>query len=197
MGCPKCRRELNLDPDSGIASCERCGGMYVPIGVFDELIEGSEDYDDGLPEEGTRAGDLLDYLRMNGRKIVSDRDCPSCGERLVRKAYAAFQGMSLDFCWPCVSIWFDHGEFERVAAFDETDPEGSGTKKAPKKLRVIKAMGREINALRETAERCGHSRAGRGAQRAADHLAHYLGRYRSAKAKARRRRKRRESGEGA
>jgi len=188
MRCPKCRSALQVEAalDGAVSSCKDCGGIFVPLHALETLLLAHTDEDD--PD---RPGELVSYLRLHGRKIQGERPCPKCGKTMVRKMYPAMGYTSLDFCWPCQSVWFDEGELEKVADSSggkagEGGGKGKRKRRRRKGLRVVRELTHEAQKLRHMPIQSRHQR------QSARELENFLGAYHKAKHRARARRRKKK-----
>lgn len=104
MDCPKCKdRSLAALRDVPIdgASCSRCGGIWVA----DEAAIGA-----------------VPPVEVPAPRAASDRAddrgglCPNGHGLLTRARTHVEDGFFLERCATCHGIWFDHGEWQRIAA---------------------------------------------------------------------------------
>lgn len=185
MECPKCGAPLAREEEAPGRPfvCGGCRGLWLTLEGLETVRSGlrlAREDDDEAP------GELVEYLRMHGRKIRSGRRCPACGGVMARKAYPALAHTALDFCWPCGAVWFDKGELAKVSGLDPADP-AEAPQPRRGKLRVVRSLETELRDWRRIGP-AGHR--GRDAVR---DITHFLSSYHRAKARARRRRKGRKS----
>ena len=106
MNCPKCRKDSLVPAPSGGDNafvCNGCRGWWVSR----ELVESSTAHyllegDDGLPSTSTEA-DLRTGL------------CPHGHGLMIRARIDLAPRFYLERCPHCGGIWFDRGEWDRVA----------------------------------------------------------------------------------
>ena len=105
MNCPKCNaarlHPLQLAEDLGAWSCESCNGIWIPAG---KAI--------GAQPPG---GLVVD----EERGVDSDKKAGICPEGhgiLMRAQTHLEDGFYLERCNSCFGVWFDKGEWQRVAA---------------------------------------------------------------------------------
>jgi Zn-finger nucleic acid-binding protein len=107
--CPVCGtgllpREFH---DEVVAKCPECGGMWFDS---EELLRAQQHLDSSIvwPERLAGYADTLEVKR--DRSMV----CPRDEVALVSIHYGP-SAVVVDVCPNCSGIWFDHGEFEKVA----------------------------------------------------------------------------------
>jgi membrane associated rhomboid family serine protease/ribosomal protein L37AE/L43A len=95
--CPQCKVDLErrIDGDRVMWVCPRCSGRTVGMGLLRRTV--ARDYANRIWSEAIEA------------ERVGDRDCPSCGRRMLTSSTKA---VDLDVCKGCQLVWFDPGEFE-------------------------------------------------------------------------------------
>jgi Zn-finger nucleic acid-binding protein len=177
MHCPKCGEGLEQknETNGGIHRCAGCAGLFITLNALTKLLA---NLSLAAGHEDERAEDLVEYLKMHGRKIKSNRTCPVCAEAMVRKAYPAMQHTALDFCWACQSAWFDRGELNKVAGLDPNVPlsRGGGKKKGLRTMKNLSKLQRDRRCIS-------------GDPHGLHELASFLSSYEAAKSRARRKRK--------
>lgn len=111
--CPKCQKTgLRLvglesgrraqDEPPGIATCAYCAGYWAQRGDTEVAVEDPAERFESVPEHDP-AADLKAGL------------CPFGHGILIRARVPLEPGFFLDRCMKCGGIWFDRGEFERLA----------------------------------------------------------------------------------
>jgi Zn-finger nucleic acid-binding protein len=128
LSCPKCREETlerkeplvykrHEDEETPLypARCTRCKGVWLTRDEIHQWRAGEGRLEISPSEEPPAD---LEVDRKAGL-------CPDCGRILVRAALdgnEAEQGrFYLDRCAHCGGIWFDHGEWNELAADEELD----------------------------------------------------------------------------
>jgi Zn-finger nucleic acid-binding protein len=128
LSCPKCREETlerkeplvykrHEDEETPLypARCTRCKGVWLTRDEIGQWRSGGGvlkiSPSEAPPED-------LEVDRKAGL-------CPDCGRILVRAALSESDGgqsaFYLDRCANCGGIWFDHGEWNELAADEELD----------------------------------------------------------------------------
>ncbi|MBX7084197.1 MAG: zf-TFIIB domain-containing protein [Nannocystaceae bacterium] len=122
--CPHCQIALcgwGLAPTAArpsghpLASCERCGGVWLPAPTRQALI------DDAARAAAARgdvvASEVVRRQLPTGTltQAVKYRRCPSCAQPMARKNFGGCSGVLVDEC-RC-GTFFDAGELEDTLAF--------------------------------------------------------------------------------
>lgn len=113
MICPACGKALadTLKDGVRVISCPACGGLWIGELQLEE-IEGRED-------RFLRWLDLDLWKDFEEHDIgLSERGCPSCGEKLHRIEHRDI-GAVIEICVRCRAVWFDAGELEAVLGYLE------------------------------------------------------------------------------
>lgn len=128
LSCPKCREETlerkeplvykrHEDEETPLypARCTRCKGVWLTRDEIQQWRAG-----DGVLELSPSEEPPAD-LEVDRKAGL----CPDCGRILVRAALDGEEGelgrFYLDRCAHCGGIWFDHGEWNELAADEELD----------------------------------------------------------------------------
>jgi Zn-finger nucleic acid-binding protein len=98
MKCPKCENESLDERRNGAAACAACGGMWMPMYEVPRLIE--EAVAEAEPQPG-----------IDGRSGM----CPNGHGIMSRARIDAATPFTLERCASCFGVWFDRGEWRRVA----------------------------------------------------------------------------------
>jgi Zn-finger nucleic acid-binding protein len=107
--CPSCGEKLSSRSyhNHVVEKCPGCAGMWFSA---EELQRVRKDSDESIDWTGK----LLEYgnkLRVKeGRRMK----CPQDGAELVAIHYGPSE-VVVDICTKCRGVWFDHGEFAKVA----------------------------------------------------------------------------------
>jgi len=174
--CPKCKTvELKTAGEGGtpVLRCYQCHGMWVSLKEAEDLL---------------MRGAITDPASMLPQKVDADGIAGLCPDGHGIMARARIEGPDpfyLDRCSHCLGIWFDGGEWERLASLhlasnlsDLFDPEHrrrlvSERIESGHRARMIEELGSElverIDALAETIE------AHRGRSEAKGYLKQKLG----------------------
>ena len=113
QNCPRCREHrLEEVPDtagSPVKVCGGCGGLWVPGGALGRIGRTEMVYsslaDDGKPGADTTAAGL----------------CPEGHGMMARATADLSPPVPLDRCPHCCGIWFDRGEWQRLASTSLAD----------------------------------------------------------------------------
>lgn len=102
MNCPKCKEELENLQIKGlnILYCKQCKGIYIKFPMLKKMSE--------MLQTKT---DIINPAEMETIKVKEEqRMCPDCAKPMD-KVY--FNGIIVDKCSECNSIWFDNGELAK------------------------------------------------------------------------------------
>lgn len=99
MKCPKCENEQLEERRNGAAACTNCGGMWMPMYEVPRLID----------EAVSAAGES--QPSADGRSGM----CPSGHGIMSRARIEAATPFTLERCATCFGVWFDRGEWQRLA----------------------------------------------------------------------------------
>ncbi len=111
--CPECRISLAASTVGTLQleQCHRCGGLWLPLALFERLAADRE-------ERGEVLGSLPGAAGVGEvwETTVRYRPCPDCGNLMNRTNYGRISGVILDACKQH-GLWFDQDELRRVLAF--------------------------------------------------------------------------------
>ena len=112
MKCPACDSFLVHDEASefGFWRCPKCGGLWMPFGVLEELIS----HEEGLWEEAEEVRKVKEETVGEGKRI-----CPEDGAVLRAIPYREDAKVRVDECPTCSGIWLDAGELRKIG--DDTE----------------------------------------------------------------------------
>ena len=102
MNCPKCKEELENLQIKGlnILYCKQCKGIYIKFPMLKKMSE--------MLQTKT---EIINPAEMETIKVKEEqRICPDCSKPMD-KVY--FNGIIVDKCSECNSIWFDNGELAK------------------------------------------------------------------------------------
>jgi len=109
FSCPSCDGSLVSKEvhEHVVLRCLDCGGIWLSRETIDKIKEGRDEsieWPDNLSEY---AGEL---------EVEPERkmECPGDGAALVSVKYGS-SSVIVDVCPVCGGVWFDHGEFGKVA----------------------------------------------------------------------------------
>lgn len=97
--CPRCRTPLHQQGGEPIRDCRTCGGRWLPgshVAAWRD-VEATSTHPTNLADDSVAAL------------------CPE-GHGILRRARLERLGFALDRCPHCKGVWFDHGEWDRLAA---------------------------------------------------------------------------------
>ena len=116
--CPRCKGKLAQRDAAhgGFTECQGCGGLWIPEGNFEDLVERGEQssvasFLGKRPEEEIDA--VLQEMREETIRYIP---CPECGQFMNRKNFAGCSGVILDWC-KGHGYWFDTCELDKIVAF--------------------------------------------------------------------------------
>ena len=108
MKCPKCKdHELKKRGYDSPVHCKKCGGMWLE---FDKIPRFTE----SLSSSSVDGNEINLNDEKNGL-------CPSGHGIMVRAKVDADEPFFLEKCGACGGIWFDSGEWQRVANSNLTE----------------------------------------------------------------------------
>ena len=133
--CPVCRSELtkHVSANWTVHLCGQGHGIWMTAPVLERF----ERFHESVRPQGRKSAKAngADASESNEREGVSlsnphppvlpegvqdttveYRPCPECGQAMARRAYKKISGVIVDACLGH-GVWFDAGEFERVAQF--------------------------------------------------------------------------------
>ncbi len=113
MICPVCKEALTDSLRDGVrvVSCPRCRGLWVRERQLEEIKDREDMF--------LRWLDLDLWKDLEKHAIgVSERTCPSCGERLHRVEHGD-TGTVIDVCVRCNAVWLDQGELDTIIGYLE------------------------------------------------------------------------------
>lgn len=135
INCPACGAEMEkiFMPTQGVhldVCTNGCGGIYFDNREFNKFDEPHEDI-----------SPLLQVLEGKEFKKVDEdqvRDCPVCGNRMMKHFSSVKHEICVDECYACGGKFLDYGELEKIRAQYNTETERSQD--------VIKDLYREVGA---------------------------------------------------
>jgi Zn-finger nucleic acid-binding protein len=109
MNCPKCKiatlQSVVAYSSEAPRKCDSCGGFWVPIEQIPKIIQQQEELETLLtPVEAPDGHDARAALCPNGHGVLS------------RARVEVEEGFFLDRCVHCGGIWFDQGEWQKIAS---------------------------------------------------------------------------------
>lgn len=107
MKCPACEATLvfNQTNEQGFWSCEKCGGLWMPFGALERLIE--------MDGESWEASD--DTAKNKNETIPEgQRLCPEDNTLLSGIPYHIDEKIRIDKCSKCSGVWLDAGELAKI-----------------------------------------------------------------------------------
>lgn len=109
MICPACGASLVSKKfhDEVVEKCSACGGLWFDS---DELLRVQQCLDDSIEWPDS----LLNYGEKLEEKAGREVACPKDGAALVSVHYGP-SAVVVDICPECSGVWFDHGEFAKIA----------------------------------------------------------------------------------
>lgn len=109
MLCPSCGEKLSSRSyhDHVVEKCPGCAGMWFSAEELQRVREGSDESIDWTEK-------LLEYGKKLRVKEGRQMKCPQDGAALAAIHYGPSE-VVVDICTKCRGVWFDHGEFAKVA----------------------------------------------------------------------------------
>jgi Zn-finger nucleic acid-binding protein len=99
LQCPKCEHQALDERRAGAGSCPACGGMWVPLYEVPRLLE------DGVATSGDAPAATDAATGM----------CPARHGIMSRARVETATPFTLERCSSCFGVWFDRGEWQRLA----------------------------------------------------------------------------------
>lgn len=133
--CPACATLLVSKKflNQVIEKCYECGGMFFDA---EEVLRAQERLDDSIVWPEHLAEPTWNLKVQSERKMI----CPKDGAALVAIHYGP-SAVVVDICPECRGVWFDYGEFNKVAE-DLKDATLDKTS-----LQYLKDVGHEVTEL--------------------------------------------------
>lgn len=113
MICPVCKVAIADTTRDGVAvvSCPSCHGLWVTERQLEEIKDREDRF--------LRWLDLDLWKDIEDHEIgVSEKSCPSCGERLHSIEHSDI-GVVIEVCVRCRAVWLDPGELEAIIGYLE------------------------------------------------------------------------------
>lgn len=110
--CPRCKvalQSLKIGTVP-IRECERCGGFWSGVEVFEKLCADKE-------QQASVLGFIGSYVHPNADPPkISYVPCPDCKQLMNRSNFARSSGVIIDLCKPH-GVWFDADELPKIIEF--------------------------------------------------------------------------------
>jgi Zn-finger nucleic acid-binding protein len=116
LKCPKCKSNMRAITLGGSAmrECERCGGLWLEVAVFEKICTDREHQAAVLGVASPLAGHSIN---PNAKEVkVRYFPCPQCGQFMNRMNFARCSGVIVDVCRGH-GTWFDGDELRRIIEF--------------------------------------------------------------------------------
>ena len=125
--CPVCgwnlrAKQLHADTNLVVHACPRRHGVFLKDGEFERAIRAAEriaGIDGRLSHEHLQVLRALQIALVDGRYLPSSMRCLDCGRKAV---LLTVNGVDIDFCVHCQSIWFDATELMQFTGLLEDIP---------------------------------------------------------------------------
>ena len=140
--CPRCKIKLQA-LKIGIANmreCERCGGFWTGVEVFENLCDDKEQQSAVLSYVNDQ------HRELNSATPISYVPCPDCKQLMNRSNFARISGVIIDLCRQH-GVWFDANELPKIISFIED----GGLKRSREKEKI--ALEDERSRLRDEQRR--------------------------------------------
>lgn len=138
LKCPRCKIDMSsvVIGREPMRECERCGGLWVEVAVFDRICADRDNQSIVLGGASIAPGH---QINPNGEsRNIHYIPCPQCGQLMNRINFARCSGVIVDVCRGH-GTWFDRDELSEIVQFIR----GGGLDVARQKER------REIDLQRE------------------------------------------------
>lgn len=105
MKCPRCEKRLQASTPLRAHSCRQCGGRWLASKSAHEWKE------------------LRESVAPSSPSPSHDKQAAMCpeGHGFLRRVRMEELGFALDRCSHCRGVWFDHGEWDRLAEANVVD----------------------------------------------------------------------------
>jgi Zn-finger nucleic acid-binding protein len=116
LKCPRCKTDMTsvtigAEP---MRECERCGGLWVEVAVFEKICAHKEEQSAVL---GGASSAPQHHLTLNpGPDKIRYVPCPQCGQLMNRINFARCSNVIVDVC-KGHGTWFDRDELREIVEF--------------------------------------------------------------------------------
>ncbi|HSP61944.1 MAG TPA: zf-TFIIB domain-containing protein [Pyrinomonadaceae bacterium] len=115
LNCPRCKTEMTsvtigAEP---MRECERCGGLWVEVAVFEKICAHKEEQSAVL---GGASVAPPHQVSMSQPNKISYAPCPQCGQLMNRINFARCSNVIVDVC-KGHGTWFDRDELREIVEF--------------------------------------------------------------------------------
>jgi Zn-finger nucleic acid-binding protein len=113
--CPRCRIPLESVAvgEASLCECARCGGLWVDVESFEQIIRERE-------QQTVALGAAALVPKQTGGKAEPNKvryvPCPQCNQLMNRVNFARCSGVIVDIC-KGHGTWFDRDELRRIVEF--------------------------------------------------------------------------------
>ena len=113
--CPRCRVELESVAvgEASLRECARCGGLWVDVESFEQIIREREQQTVVLGAASIVPKEPGGGVEPNKVRYVP---CPQCNQLMNRVNFARCSGVIVDVC-KGHGTWFDRDELRRIVEF--------------------------------------------------------------------------------
>jgi Zn-finger nucleic acid-binding protein len=113
--CPRCRVEMESVAvgEASLRECARCGGLWVDVESFEQIIREREQQTVVLGAASIVPKEPSSGVEPNKVRYVP---CPQCNQLMNRVNFARCSGVIVDVC-KGHGTWFDQDELRRIVEF--------------------------------------------------------------------------------
>ena len=116
LKCPRCKIDMTsvtigAEP---MRECERCGGLWVEVAVFEKICANKEEQSAVLG--GASVAPPHPVSMSSQPNQISYAPCPQCGQLMNRINFARCSGVVVDVC-KGHGTWFDRDELREIVEF--------------------------------------------------------------------------------
>jgi Zn-finger nucleic acid-binding protein len=113
--CPRCRVEMESVAvgEASLRECARCGGLWVDVESFEQIIREREQQTVVLGAASIVPKEPSSVVEPNKVRYVP---CPQCNQLMNRVNFARCSGVIVDVC-KGHGTWFDQDELRRIVEF--------------------------------------------------------------------------------
>jgi Zn-finger nucleic acid-binding protein len=113
LKCPRCKIDMSSVTIGAapMRECQRCGGLWVEVVVFEKICVHREQQSSVLGAASRAPGH-----QTNNEEKIRYVPCPQCGQLMNRINFARCSGVVVDIC-KGHGTWFDRDELREIVEF--------------------------------------------------------------------------------
>jgi Zn-finger nucleic acid-binding protein len=115
LSCPRCKVPLQtrIVSKAGLFECADCAGLWLPVGVFENICSNSETMSAATRLFGPGKNK---HFELAATEEVKYMPCPGCKNLMNRRNFGRVSGVIIDTCRNC-GVWLDNQELNRIVQF--------------------------------------------------------------------------------